>query len=240
MGRKKITVGPGGKIRIKRTSSDSETEDDDTTPNPATDPSDSPNENPNPTDGVSPSTPDRSFEIAIRKTVLTDHAEVVTEAQVRPEDGNQDSDVELLYGLSGDQDNHISEFHGLSSSEIVMKATDNQIQWLGSKIPEYIETERGNVPAVVIHTHTHPNGSTQPSTRDMTDGWPSFARTVRNQWPATRVLFAIHALRDEYSSPADRSSPTCEGDKIVWNSPKRKHELRIFDHDANTVTPALI
>ena len=240
MGRKKISVGANGKIRIKRNSGDSVTEDSDAAPNPTNDPSNCPVETPDPNDGVSPSTPDESFEIAIPENVLTDHAEVVTEAQVRPEDSNQDSDVELLYGLSGDQEDHIGEFHGLSSSEIVSKATENEIEWLGNSITDHIEAERGDMPAVVIHVHTHPNGSTRPSSKDMTDGWPSFARTVRNKWPKTRVLFAIHALKDEYNAPADRSKPTREGDKIIWNSPKREHELRVFDHNATAITPTLL
>jgi hypothetical protein len=236
MGKKRIRVGPGGKIRIKRKSkSESEPDrrsepDRESSPSERTDPKSRPDPKPADTEG----------DLEVPEELLGDHAERVTEAQVRPEDPTTDGDVELIYAFSGEHRERLDSFHGLSSSEIIREATERSIRWIGSAIVDHVSAELDRQPGVVVFSHTHPSGGTTPSSTDLHDGWPGIARAIRDEWAGCRVVFAIHGLGDEFSRPRGRTDPTVRNDRVEWRSTKREHRVQFYDHDADTIRPRVI
>jgi len=237
MSKKRISVGPGGKIRIKRKTSPADTVDSESNAVPK----ESPTEPAEPKSVTTESTSGIETDdeqIRIPKQLLIDQATLLTESQVRPHE-KTDKNIEILYLMSGDKLTAVDEIHGLASSQVVLQADANSIEWSGKAI-DYLQQERSTQPNLVLMNHTHPSGSVTPSPTDMTNGWPTFANSIHELWSDTRVLFGIHGLGTEFSQPKSERSPTVNENTIEWQSTKRPHRFRVYSERGNKVPVTVI
>lgn len=237
MSKKRISVGPGGKIRLKRETRPADRAEPDRESMPEQSPAD-------PTGSESTRTeptasPETDAEgLRIPQQLLLDQATLLTESQVRPHE-ETDRNIEILYLMSGDDATAVDEIHGMASSQVVLKADSNSISWSG-KVIDYLKQERSTQPSLVLMNHTHPSGSVVPSATDMADGWPAFARNLRETWSGTRVLFGIHGLETEFSQPKPERAPTVTENTIEWQSTKRPHRFRVYSERGNQIPVTVI
>jgi len=139
-------------------------------------------------------------------------------------------DVETTYALTG---NGIMEMlHAFTSKEVIKSATPFEIHTkIEAKIKQILE-ERAEIgkASTVIDVHTHPQGLPVPSDQDLVvfkRAFMVYSRYFEN------VFFGVHAISDE--KRFRRTKPKAEGNKIVWTSLNRKHEVAFYDKDGNPV-----
>jgi len=237
MSKKRISVGPGGKIRIKRKESPPDTGDDESEPQPERSPAGPADPKSTSTESTSgPKTDDERLRIPSQ--LLLDQATLLTESQVRPHK-KTDQNIEILYLMSGDKLTAVDEIHGMASSQVVLEADVNSIKW-SKNVIDYLKQERSSQPNLVLMNHTHPSGSVTPSATDMADGWPAFAKSIRELWSDTRVLFGIHGLETEFRQPKSEQPPTVTENTVEWQSTKRPHRFRVYSERGNEIPVTVI
>ena len=139
-------------------------------------------------------------------------------------------DVETTYALTGN--NVMEVLHPFTSKEIIKSATPFEIHTkIEAKIKQILEerAELGKA-STVIDVHTHPQGLPIPSDQDLTVFKRAF--TVYKKY-FDNVFFGIHAVSEEQRFR--RTEPKAEGNKIVWTSLSRKHEVAFYDKDGKPV-----
>lgn len=139
-------------------------------------------------------------------------------------------DVETTYALTG---NDVMEIlHPFTSKEVIKFATPFEIHTkIEAKVKQILEerAELGKA-STVIDVHTHPLGFPIPSDQDQVVFKRSFivySRYFEN------VFFGIHAVSEEQR--LRRTEPKAEGNKIIWTSLNRKHEVAFYDKDCKPV-----
>ena len=139
-------------------------------------------------------------------------------------------DVETTYALTGN--NVMEVLHPYTSKEIIKSATPFEIHTkIEAKIKRILEerAELGKA-STVIDIHTHPQGLPILSDQDLTVFKRAF--TVYKKY-FDSVFFGIHAVSEEQRFR--RTEPKAEGNKIVWTSLSRKHEVAFYDKDGKPV-----
>jgi proteasome lid subunit RPN8/RPN11 len=230
MPKKRIRIGSGGKIRIKRSRDDDDPDDT----RPGTDDEDRgrERERDDDEDDVPPGRDDR---LQIPSGFVENFIETRAESQFRPDE----DDVETVYALTGSSSGRIDETHSFSSEQIVRKASSNRVRYRVGSIIEHITRERETSPEVLVKFHTHPHTTTRPSELDE-ETWERIADDFRDEWPSVRVLYGIHTYSTEFKKPKSRASPEVRDGQIEWRSITRDHSARVFDEHADGVEVSLI
>ena len=157
---------------------------------------------------------------------LIKQMEIRVESVFRPDV----EDVETTYALTGN--NVMEVLHPFTSKEVIKSATPFEIHTkIEAKIKQILEerAELGKA-STVIDVHTHPQGLPIPSDQDLTIFKRAF--TVYKKY-FDNVFFGIHAVSEEQRFR--RTEPKAEGNKIVWTSLSRKHEVAFYDKDGKPV-----
>lgn len=157
---------------------------------------------------------------------LIKQMEIRVESVFRPDV----EDVETTYALTGN--NVMEVLHPFTSKEVIKSATPFEIHTkIEAKIKQILEerAELGKA-STVIDVHTHPQGLPIPSDQDLTVFKRAF--TVYKKY-FDNVFFGIHAVSEEQRFR--RTEPKAEGNKIVWTSLSRKHEVAFYDKDGKPV-----
>jgi len=157
---------------------------------------------------------------------LIKQMEIRVESVFRPDVEN----VETTYALTGN--NVMEVLHTFTSKEVIKSATPFEIHTkIEAKIKQILEerAELGKA-STVIDVHTHPQGLPIPSDQDLTVFKRAF--TVYKKY-FENVFFGIHAVSEEQRFR--RTEPKAEGNKIVWTSINRKHEVAFYDKDGKPV-----
>ena len=152
--------------------------------------------------------------------------EIRAESVFRP---NQ-SDVEVIYALSGYEECYPDKMHNFSSNEIVSNATPEKISYYTGKMVDHINQERVNKPKSVIILHTHPSGISELSDQDKISH-PHVAKTIQERISGVNVLFGVHSVSEE--DRRVRTDPLKSvSNKIKWSSITRDHEIAFFTEDS--------
>ncbi len=157
---------------------------------------------------------------------LIKQMEIRVESVFRPDV----EDVETTYALTGN--NVMEVLHPFTSKEVIKSATPFEIHTkIEAKIKQILEerAELGKA-STVIDVHTHPQGLPIPSDQDLTIFKRAF--TVYKKY-FDNVFFGIHSVSEEQRFR--RTEPKAEGNKIVWTSLSRKHEVAFYDKDGKPV-----
>jgi len=237
MSKKRISVGPGGKIKIKRNTRPADRAEPDRESGAEQSPVGQTGSESTRTETTASPNSDAE-DLRIPRQLLIDQATLLTESQVRPHE-ETDRNIEIMYLMSGDEVTAVDEIHGMASSQVVIEADSSSISWCG-KVIDYLKQERSTQPSLVLMNHTHPSGSVVPSATDMADGWTAFARNLRETWSGTRVLFGIHGLETEFTQPKPERAPTVTQNTIEWQSTKRPHRFRVYSERGNQIPLTVI
>jgi hypothetical protein len=160
---------------------------------------------------------------------LINQIEIRVESVFRP----GQSDVEIVYALTGSRPDYPEMLHKFSSNEVVAHATPERISTVTEKMAEHILKERPDVPKIIVAAHTHPDATAELSQQDKSS-IVSIARRLRELIPTTNVIFAVHAVSSE--SPRSRTMPMkIAGNRIKWSSITRTHELAFFNENSEPV-----
>jgi proteasome lid subunit RPN8/RPN11 len=227
MGKKRIKVGAGGKVRVKRDSGDDGGDSRSGTTD-RTAPADRTTDD----TGSSPSGDD-AFHIPTG--LVEDFMETRAESQFRPDE----TDVETVYALTGESASRADETHSFSSEQIVTTASSSQVRYRVGPIIQHVNRELAGRPSAIVKFHTHPRGTPQPSDQDRTS-WRDIAEDFRDEWPNVRVLFGIHAFSREFDAPRSRAPPSSDGYRVEWRSITRDHTARLYDERADPVEVSVV
>ncbi len=160
---------------------------------------------------------------------LIDQMEIRAESVFRPDQ----ADIEVVYALTGSEDNLPDMLHKFSSSEVVPHATGEKISYYTAKMAEHIKEERDDPPGLIVIIHTHPGGIPELSDVDK-NSHRHVAEEMRKSIPRAAVLFGVHAVSQE--SRRARTMPENEPpNKIRWNSITRLHEVAFFNNISEPV-----
>ena len=157
---------------------------------------------------------------------IIDQMEIRVESVFRP---NQE-DVETAYALSGD--NVIDMLHKFTSSDVIRDAKPHVIYTITEGKIRHILAERGRIPKIVVDVHTHPYGIAELSDVDKKT-IKKVAEIFREKMPGVRVYFGVHAVSEE--KIGSRQDLKVIGNKIVWRSLTREHEVAFFDENGKPV-----
>ena len=161
---------------------------------------------------------------------VIDQMEIRVESVFRP---NQE-DVETAYALSGDD--VIDMLHKFTSSDVIREAKPHVIYTITEGKVRHILAERGRVPKIVVDVHTHPCGIAGLSDVDRVT-IKKVAEIFKEMMPGVRVYFGVHAVSEERIG--GRQDLRVVGNKIVWRSLTREHEVAFFDEDGKPVDVAV-
>ncbi|KCZ71806.1 hypothetical protein ANME2D_01861 [Candidatus Methanoperedens nitroreducens] len=157
---------------------------------------------------------------------MINQMEIRVESVFRP----GQSDVEIVYALTGSKANLPDMLHKFSSSEVVAHAAPDRISTAAEKMAEHIIKERPDAPEIIVAVHTHPDAAAELSEQDK-KSMIHIAGKLRELIPAADVIFAVHAVSNE--SPGPRTQPVkIAGNRIKWSSITRTHEVAFFDENS--------
>lgn len=160
---------------------------------------------------------------------LINQIEIRVESVFRP----GQSDVEIVYALTGSRSDYPEMLHKFSSNEVVAHATPERISAVTEKMAEHILKERPDSPKIIVAAHTHPDAAAELSPQDKSS-IVSIARRLRELIPTTNVIFAVHAVSSE--SPRSRTmTMKIAGNRIKWSSITRTHELAFYNENSEPV-----
>jgi hypothetical protein len=157
---------------------------------------------------------------------IIDQMEIRVESVFRP---NQE-DVETAYALSGDD--VIDMLHKFTSSDVIRDAKPHVIYTITEGKIRHILSERGRIPKIVVDVHTHPYGIAELSDVDKKT-IKKVAEIFKEKMPGVRVYFGVHAVSEE--KIGSRQDLKVIGNKIVWRSLTREHEVAFFDENGKPV-----
>ena len=166
-----------------------------------------------------------------RKAKITVHPNLIKQMEIRAESvfRPDSEDVETAYALSG-QD-ILDTLHKFTSKEVIRSATPFEIHTkTEAKIRQILE-ESEVPPKIVVDIHTHPKGSAELSDQDIATNRRAYDLFSKH---FDEVYFGVHAVSEEMR--LKRTPPKVEGNRIVWNSIRRRHEVAFFDKDGKPVS----
>lgn len=148
--------------------------------------------------------------------------------EVRGVNGHQ-KPVETVYALIVDE-GYAPRLVALHDPEMYIEATSRKIRYYIDPMAEEVARQCTGVPDAVIKFHTHPNGSTTPSSRDQ-QGTESTKTTFEDTIGSTDFEFmqGIHAYKNAKVSQKQLRRPTAAGNSVSWNGEMFRHELAFFD-----------
>lgn len=137
--------------------------------------------------------------------------------------------VETVYALIINE-GHEPRIVALHEPEMYEKATNQKLHYYVTPMADEVARQCSGVPDAVIKFHTHPNGSTTPSSEDRQDT-ESIKRTFEDKISSDDFEFiqGIHAYKTAKVPPEQMRHPTASGNCVSWNGEAFRHELAFFD-----------
>ncbi len=152
---------------------------------------------------------------------------VIDQMEIRVE--SPMNDLETAYVLSGVD--VIDTLHKLAP-DVIISATQTKVYAVTERKIEHVLREREDEPKIVVDVHTHPLGVAEPSEDDRRN-MKKVAEAFRKRIPGVKVYFGVHAFSEE--KLGRRREPVARGNRIVWRSLTREHEVAIFDENGRPV-----
>lgn len=142
--------------------------------------------------------------------------------------------VETVYVLTGPSHARPTDLVRLDNPEYYVSATRRSVRVYSQQMAEKVAAlyPEGESPNLVARFHTHPSGTTRPSSTDKDS-----AEDIRDAYATAfgtdefTFFHGIHAYTEHGGNPGpdERHQPTARSNGISWKGERYRHELALFD-----------
>lgn len=146
--------------------------------------------------------------------------------------------VETVYILTGTKGGVPTDLFRVDHPEYFSSADATSVTSFTGKIAQKIAAlyPDGETPGLVVRVHTHPNGTTTPSSEDR-DGAASTRDPFEREFGTSDFRFfqAIHGLSEHNRNPppAERQQPKARSNTVSWDGERYHHDFAVFDKTFN-------
>lgn len=161
--------------------------------------------------------------------------------EVRGKNGHEEP-VETVYALVL-KDGSSPHLVALDDPEMYSNATKRSVKYYVDPMAKEVARQcAGSTPDAVVKIHTHPSGSTTPSSADK-QGTETTMRVFQDKLGSRNFEFlqGIHGYKSTTASPNEMRDPITAGNRVSWHGERYQHTLALFDgHFSDTREVTLV
>lgn len=164
--------------------------------------------------------------------VVPANKDFLQKVETRGKNGHRPT-VETIYVLAGPTYTQPTDLIRLDDDSYYGDATRSSVRFdphaMAQKVANLYPDD--DLPKLIARFHTHPSGSTAPSSKDKQSA-PAVRKAFVEAFGTTDFEFfhGIHGLKNHGGSPtpSERQQPTEQNGKITWKGEQYRHTLAVF------------